>query len=142
MDDNFKNLTLKEQLEQFKNFDFSLLGEKQFCHSDSTDIAKAVYYIIWHDKLPNMRTLEEMDKYYGGETLNTFNTLFQSELNGIKKFINQETDNKFFEQIKQFEVIKEKFSMSNGLMSQTAKIKRNTIFERYKSIISNMFEKK
>ena len=113
LDDNFKNLTLKEQLEQFKNFDFSLLGEKQFCHSDSTDIAKAVYYIIWHDKLPNMRTLEEMDKYYGGETLNTFNTLFQSELNGIKKFINQETDNKFFEQIKQF---KKKYSTIGNFM--------------------------
>lgn len=60
----------------------------------------------------------------------------------IATHIKNKQNLKSFEQIKQFEVIKEKFSMSNGLMSQTAKIKRNTIFERYKSIISNMFEKK
>ena len=40
------------------------------------------------------------------------------------------------------EVVKEKFTMANGLMSQTAKMKRNTIFEKYKNLISNMFDKK
>lgn len=47
-----------------------------------------------------------------------------------------------FEQIKQFEVINENFTMQNGMMSQTAKIKRNNIFEKYKTTIQAMFEKK
>ena len=49
---------------------------------------------------------------------------------------------KAFEQVRQFEVIKEGFNMQNGLMSQTAKIKRNNVFEKYKTTISGMFDKK
>lgn len=48
---------------------------------------------------------------------------------------------KSFEQIKQFEIIKEGFDMKNGLLSQTAKIKRNNVFEKYKTTISEMFNK-
>ena len=47
-----------------------------------------------------------------------------------------------FEKIKTFEVLQEKFTMSNGLISQTAKMKRNSIFEKYKKSIVNMFDKK
>ena len=48
---------------------------------------------------------------------------------------------KSFEQIKSFEVINDNFTMANGMLSQTAKMKRNSIFEKYKNVISNMFEK-
>jgi len=64
----------------------------------------------------------------------------------IKKEISTHIKNKqnlkSFENIKQFEVLKENFNMANGLMSQTAKIKRNSVFEKYSQIIANMFEKK
>ena len=60
----------------------------------------------------------------------------------IETHIKSKQNLKSFEQIKQFEVINDNFSMENGLMSQTAKMKRNNIFEKYKSIISNMFSKK
>ena len=60
----------------------------------------------------------------------------------IAKYIKNKQNLKSFEQIKLFEVIKDKFTMANGLMSQTAKMKRNTIFEKYKNLISNMFDKK
>ena len=60
----------------------------------------------------------------------------------IETHIKSKQNLKAFEQIKQFEVIKDNFSMENGLMSQTAKMKRNNIFEKYKSVISNMFSKK
>ena len=49
---------------------------------------------------------------------------------------------KSFEQIKQFEVINENFTMANGMLSQTAKIKRNTVSEKYKTTISGMFDGK
>ena len=59
----------------------------------------------------------------------------------ISTYIKNKQNLKAFEEIKQFEVIKEGFSMKNGLLSQTAKIKRNNVFEKYKNTISSMFEK-
>ena len=60
----------------------------------------------------------------------------------ISTYIKNKKNLKSFEQIKNFEVINENFSTSNGMMSQTAKMKRNSIFEKYKNLISKMFEKK
>lgn len=60
----------------------------------------------------------------------------------ITTYIKNKQNLKPFEKIKSFEVIKESFTMANGLMSQTAKMKRNNIFEKYKTLISNMFDKK
>lgn len=60
----------------------------------------------------------------------------------ISTYIKRKKNLKSFEQIKNFEVIKESFTTANGLMSQTAKMKRNSIFEKYKNLISNMFDKK
>ena len=59
----------------------------------------------------------------------------------ISTYIKNKKNLKAFEKIKDFEVINENFSTSNGLMSQTAKMKRNSIFEKYKGLISKMFEK-
>ena len=60
----------------------------------------------------------------------------------ISTYIKNKKNLQPFENIKQFEVLKENFNTANGLMSQTSKIKRNRIFERYQQIISNMFDKK
>ncbi len=60
----------------------------------------------------------------------------------ISTYIKNKKNLQPFENIKQFEVLKENFNIANGLMSQTSKIKRNRIFERYQQIISNMFDKK
>ena len=49
---------------------------------------------------------------------------------------------KSFENIKQFEVLSENFTTDNGMMSQTSKIKRNKVFEKYKATIESMFDKK
>lgn len=64
----------------------------------------------------------------------------------IKKEINSYIKNKQnlkpFEKIKQFEVLKESFNMENGLLSQSGKTKRNSVFEKYKDTISKMFSDK
>lgn len=59
----------------------------------------------------------------------------------ISSHINKKKNLKSFEKIKNFEVLNDNFSMSNGLMSQTAKMKRNNISEKYEDAISNMYEK-
>ncbi len=60
----------------------------------------------------------------------------------ITEYIKNKSGLKPFEKIKQFEVIKDSFRMDNGMLSQTAKVKRNTVFEKYKDVISNMFVNK
>lgn len=60
----------------------------------------------------------------------------------ISTYIKNKQNLKPFELIKNFELLKDSFTMANGLMSQTAKIKRNSIFEKYHNLISTMFDKK
>ena len=60
----------------------------------------------------------------------------------IEIYIKRKKNLKTFEKINRFEILNDGFSMSNGLMSQTAKMKRNTISEKYEKPISNMYEQK
>ena len=59
----------------------------------------------------------------------------------ISTYINHKKNLKPFEKIKDFEVLNENFTMANGMMSQTAKMKRNVISEKYEKPISNMYDK-
>ena len=65
--------------------------------------------------------------------------LIKHELN---KYIKNKPNLKSFETIKHFEVLNDTFNVDNGMMSNTAKIKRNNVFETYKDIISKMFSDK
>ena len=72
------------------------------------------------------------------------NTLNHSELDDlIKKEINTHITNKAnlraFEKVKQFSVLDEGFSVDNGLMSATQKVKRNKVFEKYEEVIGKMY---
>ena len=65
----------------------------------------------------------------------------------LKELIKKEIDNyikskpnlKSFEKIKSFEILEDNFNQENGLLSQTGKLKRGKIIDRYKDIINNMF---
>jgi len=66
----------------------------------------------------------------------------------LRKLIKSEIDThikaksklKPFEKIMKFEILKEGFSIDNGLMTTTAKIKRNKVFETYNDVISGMYQ--
>lgn len=60
----------------------------------------------------------------------------------INSYIKNKAGLKAFEKIKQFEILKETFNVDNGLLTQSAKIKRNAVFEKYKELISKMFTDK
>ena len=45
------------------------------------------------------------------------------------------------EKVKQFALLNESFSVENGLMSATQKVKRNKVFEKYEEVIGNMYNK-
>lgn len=74
------------------------------------------------------------------------NILNNSELDAlIKKEINTHIENKpnlrAFEKVKSFSVLDEGFSVDNGLMSATQKVKRNKVFEKYEEVIGSMYNK-
>lgn len=73
------------------------------------------------------------------------NILNHTELDDlIKKEINTHIVNKpnlrAFEKVKQFSVLNESFSVENGLMSATQKVKRNKVFEKYEEVIGKMYK--
>ena len=73
------------------------------------------------------------------------NILNHSELDElIKREINTHIVNKpnlrAFEKVKQFSVLNEGFSVDNGLMSATQKVKRNKVFEKYEEVIGKMYK--
>jgi len=45
-----------------------------------------------------------------------------------------------FEKVKQFTMLNESFSVENGLMSATQKVKRNKVFEKYEKVIGSMYK--
>lgn len=63
----------------------------------------------------------------------------------IKNEINTHIVNKpnlrVFEKVKQFTLLNENFSVENGLMSATQKVKRNKVFEKYEDVIGKMYSK-
>lgn len=73
------------------------------------------------------------------------NVLVDSKLeNLIKNEINTHILNKpnlrVFEKVKQFALLNEAFSVENGLMSATQKVKRNKVFEKYEEVIGKMYK--
>lgn len=75
LDDNIMNMA---------SFDFSLIGNDakygcpgRYFDADNTNIANAIYYLIWAHELPEISFNEiGIGKKYRGDTMNTFNTLF------------------------------------------------------------------
>ena len=45
-----------------------------------------------------------------------------------------------FEKIQYFKILNEPFTIENGLMTQTMKLRKNEIHKRYESLIQEMFE--
>lgn len=63
--------------------------------------------------------------------------LIKRELNNaIKERINYKT----YEQIYDFRYVPESFTIENGLLTQTLKIKRSAVIDQYSSLIDEMFE--
>ena len=68
------------------------------------------------------------------------NILKNAEIENEIIFIDDGSTDNTFEKIKSFAVIKEGFSVENGLLSSTAKVKRNKVFERFSETIKKMYK--
>ena len=67
---------------------------------------------------------------------------FKEQKEKIKKIINEINKNlTLVEKIKKFHLINENFSIENGLLTPTMKVKRNKVTLKYKNILENFYKK-
>ena len=88
--------------------------------------------------LPNSDTQENSESFRTGIDLKSkeVQNLFRQELNReVKNRPGYRPDDR----IGQFALILEPFSIENGMMTQTLKIRRPVVTQRYRDIINGMF---
>ena len=67
---------------------------------------------------------------------------FINQKEKIKEIINKINENlTMVEKIKKFNLINENFSIENGLLTPTMKVKRNKVIAKYKNILENFYKK-
>ncbi len=67
---------------------------------------------------------------------------FIGEKDKIKIIIDEVNKNlTLIEKIKKFSLLEENFSIENGLLTPTMKVKRNRVIEKYKNILENFYKK-
>ena len=67
---------------------------------------------------------------------------FRGNKEEIAKIINEINENlTLIERIKKFRLIDENFSIENGLMTPTMKVKRSKVILKYKNILENFYKK-
>lgn len=97
--------------------------------------------------VPSKEALEKcginMKDVHSYKDINTFaNTDLENLIkNEINTHIVKKPNLRVFEKVKQFTLLKESFSVENGLMSATQKVKRNKVFEKYEDVIGSMYNK-
>ena len=57
----------------------------------------------------------------------------------VKKLVVERENFVSFERISSVKIVEDEFSVANGLMTPTVKIRRNKVFEKYASVIEDMF---
>ena len=66
---------------------------------------------------------------------------FKGQKEKISEIINKTNKNlTLVEKIKKFYLINENFSIENGLLTPTMKVKRNKVVEKYKNILENLYK--
>ena len=67
---------------------------------------------------------------------------FMDKKEKIKEIIDKINNNlTLVEKIKNFSLINENFSIENGLLTPTMKVKRNKVIQKYKNILENFYKK-
>ena len=70
------------------------------------------------------------------------NKEFINEKEKIKKIVDETNKNlTLVEKIKNFSLLNENFSIENGLLTPTMKVKRNKVIEKYKILLENFYKK-
>ena len=67
---------------------------------------------------------------------------FRNQNEKINEIVNEINNNlTLIERIKKFHLVNENFSIENGLLTPTMKVKRNKVIAKYKNILENFYKK-
>ena len=67
---------------------------------------------------------------------------FSNQKEAINKIVNEINNNlTLVEKIKKIYLIEESFTIENGLLTPTMKVKRNKVIAKYKNILENFYKK-
>lgn len=64
------NYFLTFKFNELRNRNYSYRKFRAERDEDSFWLTKYINYVVYHDVLPNMNSLDEMNEFYGGETIN------------------------------------------------------------------------
>jgi len=97
------------------------------------------------NQLSNFLEIDQCMVYGDGKnylvTLIVPNKEFKGQKEKINEIINKTNKNlTLVEKIKKFYLINENFSIENGLLTPTMKVKRNKVVEKYKNILENLYK--
>jgi long-chain acyl-CoA synthetase len=98
------------------------------------------------NKILNSPTIDQCMVYGDGKNylvaLIVPNKEFKEEKEKIKEIIDEINKNlTVVEKIKKFHLINETFSIENGLLTPTMKVKRNKVIAKYKNILEHLYKK-
>jgi long-chain acyl-CoA synthetase len=93
--------------------------------------------------VPNLEALEKWQQTQNGIAKIDLESTIVQDL--FRQELNREVQNRpgyrADDRIGPFKLIEEQFSIENGMMTQTLKIRRHVVMERYCDIINGMFTK-
>ena len=97
------------------------------------------------NQLTNSSEIEQALVYGNGKNYLTAiivpNKEFSKQKDKINEIVNKINKNlTLVEKIKKFELINENFSIENGLLTPTMKVKRKKVIEKYKNVIENFYK--
>jgi long-chain acyl-CoA synthetase len=98
------------------------------------------------NQLSNFPEIEQVMVYGDGKNylvaLIVPNKNIHQDREKINEIVNKTNKNlTLVEKIKKFELISESFSIENGLLTPTMKVKRNKVIEKYKNTLENFYKK-
>ena len=98
------------------------------------------------NQLTNFSAIDQCMVYGDGKNylvaLIVVNKEFKKQKEIINKIINEINNNlTLVEKIKKYHLTNESFSIENGLLTPTMKVKRNKVITKYKSILDNFYKK-
>jgi len=97
------------------------------------------------NQLSNFPEIDQCMVYGDGKNylviLIVLNKEFKGQKEKISEIINKTNKNlTLVEKIKKFYLINENFSIENGLLTPTMKVKKNKVVEKYKNILENLYK--
>jgi len=98
------------------------------------------------NQLSNFPEIEQVMVYGDGKNylvaLIVLSKEFNKQTKKIHEIVNKTNNNlTLVEKIKKFHLIEESFTIENGLLTPTMKVKRNKVIDKYKSILENFYKK-